>query len=147
MAKLKESYSEVRQDDDQRKSIVQVMQKSTDFLRRVTVPVEDREANVCSIATNIRVKITGLDLAREKTMQLVVRGMRRSVRLDGPKQSLGHPGQRGSQRGEGVSGQGACESRERSQVVCEPQDGRGHPRELGLGRFAGAKQVAKLRMS
>ena len=48
MAKLKESY-QAKQDDDQRKSTVQKMQKSTDFSRRIIV---------CFIATDIRVKIT-----------------------------------------------------------------------------------------
>ena len=41
MAKLTESYCKARQEDDQRKSIVQnVKQKGTDFLRRIIVPVE-----------------------------------------------------------------------------------------------------------
>ena len=41
MAKLKESYFEAKQDDDQRKSVVQqIKQKNTDFLRRIFVPVE-----------------------------------------------------------------------------------------------------------
>ena len=47
-------------------------------------------------------------------MQLVVRGVRRPVQLDGPELSLGCSGQCGSQRGKGVSGAcpppGACEN-------------------------------------
>ena len=43
--KLRESYSEVEQKDEERKSIVQqILDKSTDFLRRVTVPVEGQGA-------------------------------------------------------------------------------------------------------
>ena len=41
MAKLKESHIQVRQDDDQRKSVVQqIMQKSADFLRRTVEATE-----------------------------------------------------------------------------------------------------------
>ena len=41
---LQEAFYQAKQDDDQRKSIVQqIMQKGTDFLRRIIVPVEDRE--------------------------------------------------------------------------------------------------------
>ena len=49
MAKLKESYYQAKQDDDQRKSSVQqMMQKSTDFPRRIIVPVvQDREGSHC----------------------------------------------------------------------------------------------------
>ena len=44
MAKLKESYCEVTQDDDQRERIVQqVMRKSTGFLRRIIVPPDGHE--------------------------------------------------------------------------------------------------------
>ena len=39
-SKLQEFYHEVKQVDDQRKSVVQIMQRSTDFLRRIIVPVE-----------------------------------------------------------------------------------------------------------
>ena len=39
-AMLQECCSEVEQEDDERKSIVQqILQKSTDFLRRIMVPV------------------------------------------------------------------------------------------------------------
>ena len=39
--KLQGCYYEVRQDEDQRRSIVQkIMQNSTDFLRRIIVPVQ-----------------------------------------------------------------------------------------------------------
>ena len=39
-AKLRECYYEVRQEDDERKSIVhQTLQKSTDFLRSIIVPL------------------------------------------------------------------------------------------------------------
>ena len=41
MAKLKGSCYQARQEDDQRKSIMQkVMQRSTDFLRRIIAPVQ-----------------------------------------------------------------------------------------------------------
>ena len=41
MAKVKESYNQARQEDDQRQSTVKtVMQKSTGFLRRIIAPVE-----------------------------------------------------------------------------------------------------------
>ena len=40
LAQRKESYCQARQEDDQRKSIVQqIMHKRTDFLRRINVPV------------------------------------------------------------------------------------------------------------
>ena len=46
MAKLQESYHQARQEDDQRKSIVQqVMQKSTDFLRRIIAPAEGQSGH------------------------------------------------------------------------------------------------------
>ena len=41
MTKLQESCYQAKQDDDQRKSVArQIMQRSTDFLRRIIVPVE-----------------------------------------------------------------------------------------------------------
>ena len=40
-AKLQECYSEVTQEDDERKSIVQqILHRSRDFLRRIIVPVQ-----------------------------------------------------------------------------------------------------------
>ena len=43
--KLRERYSEVEQKDEERKSTVQqILDKSTDFLRRITVPVEGQGA-------------------------------------------------------------------------------------------------------
>ena len=51
MAKVKESHCQARHEDDQRKSIVQqVMQKSTDFLRRIIVPVEEQGGVTLSYA-------------------------------------------------------------------------------------------------
>ena len=42
-AKLRECHNEVEQEDEERKSIVQqILQKSTDFLGRILVPVEGR---------------------------------------------------------------------------------------------------------
>ena len=39
--KLKESHNEMKQEEDKRKSVVkQIVQKITDFLRRIIVPVE-----------------------------------------------------------------------------------------------------------
>ena len=47
-AKLQECYSEVKQEDDERKFIVQqIMQKSTDFLMRIIVPVEGQGGSHC----------------------------------------------------------------------------------------------------
>ena len=44
MAKLSGSYYQAKQDDEPRKGIVQqIMQKSTDFLRRIIVPVHLQE--------------------------------------------------------------------------------------------------------
>ena len=44
MAKLKGSDYQARQEDDQRKSIVQqVVPKSTDFLRRIIAPIQEQE--------------------------------------------------------------------------------------------------------
>ena len=69
-------------------------------------------------------------------------GMERS------KQSPGRTGQRGSQRGEGVSGARPAtwcvrEYRVSSQVLGEPSDGWRQPRENTVRRFAGAGQVEK----
>ena len=57
-------------------------------------------------STDIRVKITsgGSRRGLGRTVQLVVRGVRRSIRLEEPEQSLGHTGFCGSQRGDSVSG-------------------------------------------
>ena len=49
-----ESDHQAQQDDDQRKSIVQqIIQKSTDFLRRIIVPVErtGRGRNVVRVSS------------------------------------------------------------------------------------------------
>ena len=62
------------------------------------------------IALRLKTASGGLDKARrqwqeeQEAMQLVVCGMRRSVRLEEPEQSLDRAGQHGPQRGEGVSG-------------------------------------------
>ena len=61
----------------------------------------------------------GLDGAQEKTVQLVVRGMRRPAQLEEPKQSLGHTGHWRADlgEGEGVSGSRPAR-RERARLVC-----------------------------
>ena len=61
MVKLKECYYQAKQDNDQRRSIVQQMlQKGTDFLRRIISPAEGQAGvTLCAlIATDTRVKIT-----------------------------------------------------------------------------------------
>ena len=122
-AKLQECYHEVRQDDDQRKSIVQqIMWKSTNILRRKIVP--GSHCRTCgSRCHHFRAKFTFGWSRRgtRKTVQLVVRGLRRPVPLERSEQSLGRTGQRGLHRGEGVSdprsGAGCVrQSRVRSQV-------------------------------
>ena len=49
--KIHECHHEVRQEDDQRKSIVQqILQKSTDFLRRTIAPVPNVCPYVCIVS-------------------------------------------------------------------------------------------------
>ena len=49
--KLKESHYEMKQEEDKRKSVVkQIVQKSTDFLRRIIVPVEEQGGVTLSYA-------------------------------------------------------------------------------------------------
>ena len=62
-AKLQERFSEVKQEDDERKSLVQqLLQRSTDFLRRIIVPVEGQGgvtlSYACLIVIGIRLKTT-----------------------------------------------------------------------------------------
>ena len=65
-------------------------------------------------------------------MVVVVSSTRRPVQLEGPRKKLGHAGQRGPQRGEGVSAPRSAagcvrESRLRCHVVGESSDGRRQP--------------------
>ena len=61
MAKLKESHCQARQEDDQRKSVVQQrMQKSTDVLRRIIVLVAVRVPSLSTISAG-RLPLVGLD--------------------------------------------------------------------------------------
>ena len=125
----------MRQDDDQRKSIVQQdMQQSTFFLRRV---IEGQGGIALSyVGPHCHRHPRGdsiwwvLTEHTKKTVQLVVRGMRRPAQLEEPKQSLGHTGhwRADPSEGEGVSRsrprpQGACETRVCTQVVDESADG------------------------
>ena len=99
-------YNEVEQEDEDRQSIAQdILGKSTDFLKRIIVPVESQGGvtlsyGMPSFATDSRLKITFADLfwTREEAMQLVVCGLRRPVRLEDLEQSLGHTRQHGPPR-------------------------------------------------
>ena len=88
MAKPKESYHEVRQEDDERKrSVQQILQKSTDFWRRIIVPVEGKGKVTLSYVCppchpHFRLKTTCGGPG--KTVQPVVRGVRQPVQLEGP---------------------------------------------------------------
>ena len=54
MAKLKESYYQARQEDEQRKSIVQkVLQKITDSLGRITAPVQEQASVTLSYVRSL----------------------------------------------------------------------------------------------
>ena len=71
--KIQECYHEVMQ-DDQRKSIVhQILQKSTDCMRRIIAPVEGQEGHtvvrVPSLPPipDVRLRVLGLDEAWEET--------------------------------------------------------------------------------
>ena len=79
--KIQECYHEVMQDDqrksihdDQRESIVhQILQKSTDCMRRIIAPVEGQEGHtvvrVPSLPPipDVRLRVLGLDEAWEET--------------------------------------------------------------------------------
>ena len=109
MAKLKESCYQAKQDDDQRKIIVQhIMQKGTDFLRRIIVPVVGQLSHVRGHCHRFPLEdyTRWVSKGTGKTEQLVVCGVRRPVQLEDPEQSLGYTGKHGLQRGERVSG--AC---------------------------------------
>ena len=58
-AKVRECYNEVEQEDEDEQSIEQdILRKSTDFLRRIIVPVEGREGVTLLTATSTRLKTT-----------------------------------------------------------------------------------------
>ena len=81
-----------------------------------------------------------------KVVQLVVRGLRWPVRLEGPEQSLGDTRQRGPQQDEGVSGSRPTLGSVRELHVCSQIAGQfaGWRGQLGghdLRSFAGAEQV------
>ena len=92
-----------------------VLLKSTDFLRRIIVLVEGQGgvtlSYVCPHCHRVPIEdyiwfvSRAVTAARNgKTLQLVLRGMRRPVQLELPEQSLGKTELRGPQRGEGVPG-------------------------------------------
>ena len=108
-AKLQECYSEVEQEDDERKCIVlQNLQESTDVLRRVTVP--GRGHTVVHVPSQHPVRFNE---AREESVQLVACGVRRAVRLGEPEPSLDSSGQHAARRrcfGAQAPPQGLCEN-------------------------------------
>ena len=55
---FRECFSEVEQEDEERKSIAQQILQNTDFLRRVIVPVEEHGEVTFSFATDTRLKTT-----------------------------------------------------------------------------------------
>ena len=71
-AKLQECYSEVTQEDDERKSIVQqILHRSRDFLRRIIVPVQGQGgvtlSSVCLLSVSAgRLHLVGLVRARRQ---------------------------------------------------------------------------------
>ena len=97
MAKLKECYYQTKQ--DQRKSSVQqMMQKSTDFLRRIIVSGEGQGGVILSCVCSYCHRFSLEDYNwlvsawHGKTGQLVVRGVRRPVHLEWFEQNLGYAG-------------------------------------------------------
>ena len=86
-AKLRECYYEVRHDDDQRMSIVQQMQRSTDFLRRIIVPVQGQR--VCVSLPSVsdwRFLPVGFDEAREAVS--LAGGVQRAANWRNPNRVL-----------------------------------------------------------
>ena len=111
-AKQRECHSEMDQEDEERKTIVQqILQKSTELLRWIIVPVEGQGGvtlwSVCPhghrypLEDNILCFIE----AREEAVQQVVH-CARPVRLEEPEQGLDHRGQHRPPRRKGV--QSAC---------------------------------------
>ena len=87
-AKLRVCFCEVEQEEEERNSMVQhISQKSTDFLRRIIVPVEGQGgvtlSYVCPHCHRYPL---------EEAVQLVVRCVWRPVRLGEPEWRLGHTG-------------------------------------------------------
>ena len=103
---LRECYCEVDQEDEKRKSIVQqILQKNTDLLRRIIIPVEGQGGVMLSSEyphcqryphdDNIwRVSPGHGDVNNEEeAVQLVARGVQRPARLEESEQGLDHTGQ------------------------------------------------------
>ena len=90
MTKLRKSYYQAGQEDDQRKGIVQkVMQKSTDLLERIVVPVEGQGGSHCPTCALI---------AADALMKVTPGALRWSTetaaRRVNSEQSLGYAGQK-----------------------------------------------------
>ena len=91
--KMQECFCQVRQEDDERKSIAQqILQKGTDFQRWIFAPVGGwggvTLSYVCPHCQRVLIEglhPVGFNEAREEAVQLVVRGMRRPVRLEGTR--------------------------------------------------------------
>ena len=91
--KMKESYFLAKQEEDQRKSIVQqVPQKSADLWRRIIAPVEGQGRVTLSCVCPL--------CHRYPLDESFWCGLRRAVQLEGPEQCLGFPGWCWLQRGE-----------------------------------------------
>ena len=80
--KIHECHHEVRQEDDQRKSVVQqILQKSTDFLRRIIAPVGGQGGSHCRTyaltAIVSRLKVTSGGVRRGTGRNSVTGGARR----------------------------------------------------------------------
>ena len=96
---MRECHNEVEQEDEDRQSNVEdILRKSTDFLRRIILPVEGQEESPCRtcacIPTRLKIHLVGLLWARREAVQLVVCSLR-PVRLEGPVHGLGHTRQHG----------------------------------------------------
>ena len=110
--KMQECYYQVRQEDDERKSIAHhILQKGTDFQRWIIAPVGGRRGVTLSYACPHcqRVLIEGLhpvgfNEAREESSPTGGPACGGQYDWREREESLGHTGQHGSQRGEGVPG-------------------------------------------
>ena len=158
MAKLKGSYFEAKQDDDQRKSVVQqIKQKNTDFLRRIIVPVEGQGGvttvvRVPSLTPIFRVKITfGGSRRGTVTAARARSSVSGGARLVAPSAAGGTRTESRLHRIVRIPARRRCCGRTRhlrgpcenlvcaSQVDGEPAGGRRQPRGSALRGFTGSR--------
>ena len=123
--KIQEFFHEVRQEDDHRNFIVQqILQKGTDFLRRIIAPVGGVTlSDGCPYCHRFLIEgiyLVGFNKAREEAVQLLVRRARQPVQRRKPEQSLGYKDSTDCSEAKvsraHAPPQGACEN-----FVCAPK--------------------------